>query len=584
MAENIRIKELNLDTIPPFTSKFEDPDYKGGVKLVVIGKPGCFAPGTEVLMFNGETKKVEEVKIGDVLMGDDNTPRTVQELYHDEEEMFEIKPNKGDSYTVNLKHDLVLECTGYNQGSRIIISVNDYLQKSKTWQNRWKLIRSSGISWDKKEVQIDPYFLGLWLGDGTSASLNIDTEVIGFCEEYANKLKAKYRYSITNESKNKNKLLSSFKSHGLLNNKHIPFDYKINDRETRLQILAGLIDTDGHLNCNGKMFEITQKNKTLADDMVFIARSLGFASTVKEVVKYCIYNGERKEGTYYRVNIYGSGLSKIPTKVLRKQFKEEPEKNKNHLVTGFKVIPKGVGEYYGFSLDKNRLFLLKSCDIVKNTGKSTLIKSIIYAKKHIFPVGIAMNGTEDTNHLYKSFMPSTFVYNEYREDKIEDLIKRQKIAIQHLHNPWAVLIIDDCTEDPTIFNKPLQVGLYKKGRHWSLMYILALQYAMDIRPNIRTSIDGIFILREPLLKNRRTLYENYASVIPDFEMFCTLMDQLTDNYMSMYIHNFTTSNNWQDCVFWYKAKPPPDEWKFGCSEYWEFHRSRYNEEYSEPVD
>jgi hypothetical protein len=547
MAENIRIKELNLDTIPPFTSKFEDPDYKGGVKLVVIGKPGCFAPGTEVLMFNGETKKVEEVKIGDVLMGDDNTPRTVQELYHDEEEMFEIKPNKGDLYTVNLKHDLVLECTGYNEvlkGSRIIISVNDYLQKSKTWQNRWKLIRSSGISWNKKAVQIDPYFLGLWLGDGTSASC---------------------------ESKTKDKLLSSFKSYGLSNNKHIPFDYKINDRETRLQVLAGLIDTDGHLNCNGKMFEITLKNKTLADDMVFVARSLGFASTIKE-------------GTYYRVNIYGSGLSKIPTKVLGKQFKEEHENNKNHLVTGFKVIPKGVGEYYGFSLDKNRLFLLKSCDIVKNTGKSTLIKALLYAKKHIFPVGLAMNGTEDTNHLYKSFMPSSFVYNEYREDKIEDFVKRQKLAMQHLPNPWAVLIIDDCTEDPTIFNKPLQIGLYKKGRHWSLMYILALQYAMDIRPNIRTSIDGVFILREPLLKNRKTLYENYASVIPDFEMFCNLMDQLTDNYSAMYIHNFTTSNVWQDCVFWYKAKPTPDEWKFGCPEYWEFHESRYNEDYTEPVE
>jgi len=552
MAENIRIKELNLDMIPPLTNKFEDPDYKGGVKLVVIGKPGCFAPGTEVLMFNGETKKVEEVKIGDVLMGDDNTSRTVQELYHDEEEMFEIKPNKGDSYTVNLKHDLVLECTGFNQvlkQNRIIISVNDYLQKSKTWQNSWKLIRSSGINWNKKAVQIDPYFFGLWLGDDTS---NIDTE-------------------------SKNKLLSS-----LLNNKYIPFDYKINDRETRLQVLAGLIDSDGHLNCNGKMFEITQKNKTLADDIVFIARSLGFASTIKEVVKYCIYNGERKEGTYYRVNIYGSGLNKIPTKVLRKQFKEETEKN--HLVTGFKVIPKGVGEYYGFSLDKNRLFLLKSCDIVKNTGKSTLIKALLYAKKHIFPVGIAMNGTEDTNHLYKSFMPSTFVYNEYREDKIEDLVKRQKLSMQHLPNPWAVLIIDDCTEDPTIFNKPVQVGLYKKGRHWSLMYILALQYAMDIRPNIRTSIDGVFILREPLLKNRKTLYENYASVIPDFEMFCNLMDQLTDNYSAMYIHNFTTSNVWQDCVFWYKAKPPPDEWKFGCPEYWEFHESRYNEEYVEPVE
>jgi len=535
MAETVKIKELNLDMIPPFTNKFEDPDYKGGVKIVVIGKPGCFALGTEVLMFNGETKKVEEVKIGDVLMGDDNTPRTVQELYHDTEEMFEIKPKKGDSYTVNLKHDLVLDY----EGERTIISVREYLEQAPVWKSKCKLIRSSGINWDYQEVSIDPYVLGTWLGN---------TNVIS--EEQLN-------------------------SYNLSNNKHIPFQFKINSREVRLKVLAGLVDAIGYINNNSIV--MLDSNRILADDILFLTRSLGFASTIKEVQKREYFVTKK----YYKIKIYGSGLSEIPTTILRMQFSNE---DKNHLVSDFKVIPKGVGEYYGFSLDNNRLFLLKSCDIVKNTGKSTLIKSLIYSKKHIFPVGIAMNGTEDTNHLYKSFMPSTFVYNEYREDKIEDLIKRQKIAMQHLPNPWAVLIVDDCTEDPTIFTKPLQIGLYKKGRHWSLMYILALQYAMDIRPNIRTSIDGVFILREPLLKNRRTLYENYASVIPDFELFCTLMDQLTGDYMAMYIHNFTTSNNWQDCVFWYKAKEVPSDWKFGCPEYWEFHNSRYNTEYTEPVE
>ena len=538
MAEpnTVKIRELNLDIIPPFSNKFEDPDYKGGVKLVVVGKPGCFAPGTEVLMFNGETKKVEEVKIGDVLMGDDNTSRIVQELYHDTEEMFEIKPNKGDSYTVNLRHDLVLDY----EGNRTIISVKEYFEQTPELQSRLKLIRSSGINWDYQEINIDPYVLGLWLN-----------------------------------SNNPNILKQHLRYYNLETNKHIPFQFKINTRDVRLRLLAGLIDSDGYINNNSIVF--FQSNKILADDISFVSRSLGFTSTIKQVKK----RDGLSLNTLYKIKVSGSGLTEIPTTFLKMQFNEDTE---NHLVSNFKVIPKGVGEYYGFSLDKNRLFLLKSCDIVKNTGKSTLIKSLLYAKKHIFPVGIAMNGTEDTNHMYKSFMPSTFVYNEYREDKIEDLIKRQKLAMQHLPNPWAVLIVDDCTEDTTIFNKPVQVGLYKKGRHWSLMYILALQYAMDVRANIRTSIDGVFILREPLLKNRRTLYENYASVVPDFEMFCTLMDQLTDNYSAMYIHNFTTSNNWQDCVFWYKAKPPPDDWKFGCPEYWEFHESRYNQEYTEPVE
>lgn len=215
------------------------------------------------------------------------------------------------------------------------------------------------------------------------------------------------------------------------------------------------------------------------------------------------------------------------------------------------------------------------------TGKSTLIKALLHAKKHIFPVGVAMSGSEDTNHAYQEIMPSTFIYNTYDEEKIKDIVKRQKLAHEHLPNPWAVLILDDCTDDPRIFNKPLQQALYKKGRHWKLLYILSLQYAMDVKPSIRTNVDGIFILREPLLKNRECLYKNYASIIPDFATFCDLMDQLTDDYCALYIHGATHTNRWEDCVFWWKAPIVPRDWKFGCPEYWEFHNSRFNPEYTD---
>lgn len=217
------------------------------------------------------------------------------------------------------------------------------------------------------------------------------------------------------------------------------------------------------------------------------------------------------------------------------------------------------------------------------TGKSSLIKSILYSKKHIFPVGIAMSGSEDSNHAYKEIMPSSFVFNEYDEDKISQFIKRQKIAMRHLPNPWAVMILDDCTDDPRLFNKPLQQALYKKGRHWKMLYILSLQYAMDVKPVIRTNVDGIFILREPLLKNRESLYKNYASIIPDFTTFCELMDKLTDDYCAMYIHGATQTNSWQECVFYYKASIISKDWKFGCPEYWKFHESRFNTDYQDNV-
>ena len=217
------------------------------------------------------------------------------------------------------------------------------------------------------------------------------------------------------------------------------------------------------------------------------------------------------------------------------------------------------------------------------TGKSTLISALLYSKKHIFPCAMVFSGTEDSNGFYKKMIPDSFIFNTYDEDKIKDYIKRQKIAKQHLQNPWSVLLIDDCTDDPRIFNKPLQQKLYKNGRHWKMLYILSLQYCMDVKPSIRTNVDGTFILREPNLKNRKSLWENYAGIIPDFTMFCSIMDQITDNFTALYIHNATRSNQLEDCIFWYKATPPPKNFKMGCAENWEFHFSRYNPNYVPPL-
>ena len=49
---------------------------------------------------------------------------------------------------------------------------------------------------------------------------------------------------------------------------------------------------------------------------------------------------------------------------------------------------------------------------------------------------------------------------------------------------------------------------------------------MDVKPVIRTNIDGTFILRDSNLKNRRSLWENYAGIIPDFGMFVILWTKL----------------------------------------------------------
>ena len=501
-----KIRELNLDLIRPTTEDFQDPESYGS-KIIVIGKPGCFKPGTKILMHDCSLKNVEDVKVGDSVMGDDSTPRNVLELCHNSDEMYEIIPAKGEGYTVNKQHKLVLT-SNLTKNDLVEITVEEYLKKSPGFKNTMKVFKT-GIDFTEKKVSIDPCLLGLWL---------ISTE-----------------NAIIEEN-----LLSHYK---LIDNKHIPQDFLHNSRENRLQLLGGLLNISPSIFFNNENSYFSNTNPKLFADVLFLTRSLGFPIEILSDVSFRIY------------------------------------RNPDNLLTNFQIISKGEGEYFGFTLDGNHRFLLGSFDVVRNTGKSTLIASILYSKKHIFPVAIAFSGTEDSNGFYRKIMPSTFVFNEYNEDKIKNFIRRQKIAKQHLENPWAVISIDDCTDDPRILATPLQQGMFKRGRHWKCLYILSLQYSMDVKPVIRTNVDGVFILREPIMKNRKSLWENYASIIPDFNLFCEILDQITDNYTALYIHNQTRSNNWQDCVFWYKAELVPEEFKFGAPEYWEFHDQRFDLSY-----
>lgn len=217
------------------------------------------------------------------------------------------------------------------------------------------------------------------------------------------------------------------------------------------------------------------------------------------------------------------------------------------------------------------------------TGKTSCIQDIIASKAHITPVAQIFSGTEDSNHFYSDKFPGVCVFNKLDEKAVESFVTRQKAAMKYLENPWAIQIIDDCTDDPKVLTKPLFQSYYKNGRHWKMIHILSLQYCLDIRPNIRTNIDYTFILRETNLKNRKSLHENYAGCIDNFQDFCDIMDQITEDYTALVINNRVQSNKIEDCVFWYKAKPDrlPPNWKFGHPSAWDFHFERLDTNFQE---
>jgi hypothetical protein len=210
------------------------------------------------------------------------------------------------------------------------------------------------------------------------------------------------------------------------------------------------------------------------------------------------------------------------------------------------------------------------------TGKTQLISSILYEKAHIFPVAQIYSGTEDSNGHYGKSFPTSFIFDEVTVERKEAFKDRQKIAKKYLSNPWAIQLEDDVSDDVAMFKKKIYHSAYKNGRHWKKLHILSLQYCMDILPVIRTNIDATFILRETILRNRKALWENYAGVISDFSDFCQILDYITNDFTALVILNRVQSNNVEDCIFYYKAEIPPDDWRFGCDDYWLYHETRNN--------
>ncbi len=355
-----------------------------------VGK--CFKINTLVRMFDGSVKKVQDIKSGEFVMGDDSTPRTVLSTTSGSETMYDIIPNKGKTWGCNESHILSLRwCSsrpdrGWEKDQIINISVKDYLllpERAKKHLMQWR----TGVQYKASPHYLDPYILGVWLGDGSQSELSItnaDKEVGEAIKKYCDDIDVKY--GITPNIKSNtwvhrifiqgaagNKLREELKSLDILNNKHVPQSYIIDSEENRLRLLAGLIDTDGHRDKrvgNKMCYEIVQKRKHVAESIVEVATSLGFyASIVKKEATMKRPDGSIYRCDVYRVTIFGD-LYKIPCRVERKKYKKikaHHKNRKNPLRSGFEIKETGIDRYYGFALDGNHLFLLDDFTVVHNS-------------------------------------------------------------------------------------------------------------------------------------------------------------------------------------------------------------------------
>ena len=363
---------------------------------VNIGK--CVRPDTPIMMSDGTIRKVQDVKSGDKLMGPDGKPRLVLSTTQGRGQMYDIIPKSGgDTWGCNDAHILNLKCVQprpsvdglrkahnrkFYDDRTENISVGDYLKTNREYKYNMRLWRAS-LDFEHKDLLVDPYILGMWLGDGHShcaALTSMDQPLVDEWTRWVTSTGDQIRtYSIGEGNKAKAYRASSprwmhrsactriLKNLGVLGNKCIPHEYLTSSVGQRLALLAGLVDIDGHYVVKSRTYEIVSKLLPLADQYAFLARSLGFKASVQATQKSCQTGAI---GTYYRVFIRGA-LSRIPVRLPRKKALDS---KKDSSVSGFRVVDTGVGDYYGFTLDGDGLFLLGDFTVTHNT--STMISVV----------------------------------------------------------------------------------------------------------------------------------------------------------------------------------------------------------------
>lgn len=359
--------------------KFRRKAHRRGFKKIAVlgafghGKSLC--QGTEVLMFSCKNKKVEDIKIDDLLMGDDGTPRKVLSLDRGREQAYKIILKNGDFFKCNASHKLPFYISNrwksYKKGDQIVMTIQEYINLPEWVRKNVLKIQKAKLDFSKKEVKLNPYIYGVWLGDGHKTGLhftinNEDKEIVNSLYSWANihnfsirvekQIGDCTRYDLTKGSENSlpYKELSFIKSSIINGEKRIKKEYLLNSREFRLKLLAGLLDSDGHLfdNC----YEWSTKYEGLKDDFLFLCRSLGFRVSYK--VK------EVEENLYYIVIVSGY-THLIPCKTRKKSSIRK--QNKDPLVYGFDIEDIGEQDYYGVVLDKNHLYLQDDFTIHHNT-------------------------------------------------------------------------------------------------------------------------------------------------------------------------------------------------------------------------
>lgn len=412
------------------------------LSCLVLAPPGtgkCLAPHEKVRMADGSVGLNGDLRPGSQVMGPDGKPRNVVFANRGYGPMYRVIPNKGRAWECNGDHILVLRKSRQPlKGLEREVTVDEWLTWSDWQKSEWKLFRAEMDFPEAEAPPIDPYFVGLLLGDGTTtAKIGIHTadkiiadQAYAIAEQYGLQVREEYQegkasvfYAISAGNmkglprKGKNALRDDIFAAGLrasCGEKSVPPAYKMGSRETRLQLLAGVIDTDGCYDRKGKGYDVVSKSEALIEDIAFIARSLGLSAYPKSCEKTASNTGAT--GIYHRVFI-GGDVTIIPVR-LDRRIPQKRQMNKEVANVGFDIEPIGEGEWHGIIIDGDHRFLLDDLTVTHNTA-SFVVPSILDTPESSFIINDPKPELFDLTSGYRAQIGPVFMINWSATDRID---------------------------------------------------------------------------------------------------------------------------------------------------------------------
>lgn len=337
--------------------------------VTVLSGSGCLGHGTQVLLYDGTIRAAEQLAVGDALMGMDSTRRRISAIHRERGALYQVIPSHGPSWLCGDKHVMTLTGCSYQRGLTINVPVAELSKWTSLQRSYWRLWRRA-VDFPTAWQRMDPYFIGLWLGDGSRDRPEItsmDHEVIAYCKQAA--LRYGLRRVVAN-TPSRAKIIRLVGPHGgdlstrknIVHDavrgcvkdgqKYIPLEYLIADRAQRFSLLAGLLDTDGCLDRHH--FALSTSIASFSDSILFLARSLGLAAYVTQ--RQSSIKSTGFVGTYWHIHISGD-LTELPTRIARKRWTPHPRARRTNS-PGFSLSPVGDGLFYSFALDGEGGFYL----------------------------------------------------------------------------------------------------------------------------------------------------------------------------------------------------------------------------------